>query len=137
MPAAFSQGAWAARRRVVVTLTRGTAILIHLPPDLPLGDPSPRLTPPQQRLGRYLAFIGKMDTAPNRMAVDWFIRHVLPALPEPIGLKVIGDCSPQKARAMKRARRLTMGSSARALRRWREAVIAVGSVTADSSGSAR
>jgi glycosyltransferase involved in cell wall biosynthesis len=63
---------------------------------------------PQQRRGRQVAFIGKMDSAPNRMAVDWFIDHVLPQLPEPIGLKVIGDCSERLRKRWSRSPRVVV-----------------------------
>ena len=57
-------------------------------------------TSPHFRMGNYVAFIGQMNTAPNRLAVEWFIEHVLPMLPQNIKLKVIGACAPKLRRKL-------------------------------------
>jgi glycosyltransferase involved in cell wall biosynthesis len=49
---------------------------------------------PLQRNGHKIALIGKMDFFPNWHGAAWFARHVLPLLPEPMRLKVVGDCPP-------------------------------------------
>jgi glycosyltransferase involved in cell wall biosynthesis len=51
--------------------------------------------PSSERSGAGVALVGKMDFYPNRRAALWFAREVLPALPEPIFLKLVGECPPK------------------------------------------
>lgn len=51
--------------------------------------------PPAQRTGAGIALVGKMDFYPNRHAAFWFARNVLPLLPEPLHLELIGECPPR------------------------------------------
>jgi glycosyltransferase involved in cell wall biosynthesis len=50
---------------------------------------------PHDRQGRSIALVGRVDFFPNKQSVLWFAKHVLPALPQDMTLKVIGDCSPK------------------------------------------
>lgn len=51
-------------------------------------------TPPTQRSGHKIALIGKMDTYPNRSAALWAAETLIPLLPPPLSLKLVGDCPP-------------------------------------------
>jgi glycosyltransferase involved in cell wall biosynthesis len=51
--------------------------------------------PPSQRTGCGIALVGKMDFYPNREAALWFAKDVLPSLPEPMFLKIVGECPPR------------------------------------------
>lgn len=55
---------------------------------------------PDDRQGRSIALVGKVDFFPNKQSVLWFAKHVLPALPQDMTLKVIGDCSPKLKRRL-------------------------------------
>lgn len=49
-------------------------------------------TKPSLRKGHKIALIGKMDTFPNRSAALWAVEHLLPLLPAPLSLKMVGYC---------------------------------------------
>jgi len=63
---------------------------------------------PSLRMGHHLAFVGRMDTAPNVEAVRWFVRHILPSLPEQVRLKVIGICPRPLAEELASNERVTV-----------------------------
>ena len=51
-----------------------------------------RFVPPGERRGHAIALIGKMDTYPNSQAARWAAREVVPRLPAPLTLKIVGHC---------------------------------------------
>lgn len=53
-----------------------------------------RYVPPAMRQGRAIALIGKIDTYPNSQAARWAARELMPRLPAPLTLKVVGHCPP-------------------------------------------
>lgn len=67
----------------LLVLTQG----VHLP--------AYQFVPPGARRGVGVALVGKMDFYPNRRAALWFARNVLPSLPEPAFLKLVGECPPR------------------------------------------
>lgn len=65
-------------------------------------------TPPRLRPRDVLIFIGKMDFLPNFDAMDWFIEHVMPRLPDAITLKIIGVCPQAQSERLLRDRRVVI-----------------------------
>lgn len=55
---------------------------------------------PDQNFRNTLVFLGKMDTLPNIAAVEWFVSHVIPLLPQRIGFAVIGANPPERIKAL-------------------------------------
>ncbi|MCC7461852.1 MAG: glycosyltransferase [Gammaproteobacteria bacterium] len=53
-----------------------------------------RFVPPEQRPGRAIALIGKIDTYPNSQAARWAARELMPRLPATLTLKIVGHCPP-------------------------------------------
>jgi glycosyltransferase involved in cell wall biosynthesis len=56
-----------------------------------------------------VVFLGKMDTLPNMTAVEWFISHVMPLLPDSIQFAVIGANPPERIMALASPRVKVLG----------------------------
>ena len=56
--------------------------------------------PADSEFGHTLVFLGKMDTVPNVLAVDWFATRVMPTLPPHIHFAIIGANPSRRVQAL-------------------------------------
>jgi len=56
-----------------------------------------------------LVFLGKMDTVPNVSAVEWFVAHVMPLLPEHLRFSIIGANPTEQVRKLQSDRVEVLG----------------------------